>query len=158
MEVGVSRRFVNVIAGLVVATSVSLVPLFPAVANSAENAKAPLYPEQTINGVNQDPGFCFSGAAPSSQTNGFIIVHRDGNTLHVNFHLEGASPNATYQMNQSCVAGNVATLTTNPTGVGNADFSYAIPSFESNFVFDACQVPCGTPNNTYYASGLVTLP
>jgi hypothetical protein len=133
--------------------------LLPAAADSGQVRKVPLYPESVVNGVNQDPGFCADGAAPAAQSNGFIVAQRAGTTLTVNLHLKGASPNATYQVNQSCRIGNIATLATSPNGVGNVEFSYTVPADESQFVFDACLMPCGTRSNeTYYASALMMLP
>ena len=151
------RRLVAVLLGFMVIAGAGLGTL--GFASAAGNAKAILYPEQQINWVNQDEGFCQVGGAPSGQTNGFINVHRDGNTLLVNFHLRDAAPDASYQINQSCVRGDIARLTTNANGVGDVTFSEQISSGETQFVFDVCLMPCGTqPTITYYASGLVTLP
>ncbi len=153
------RRLIALVAGLTLLLTLSAGALRPASADVADSAKATVYPETVVNFHNQDPDFCFNGADPQNQTNGFINVYRDGNTLTVDFHLRGAAPNASYQINLSCQVGDIATLVTNKDGVGNVTFSRNVSPGETQFVFDACLMPCGTrANETYYASGLVTLP
>ncbi len=153
------QRLVALVAGLTLLLGVTGFGLRSASAGGAFTAKALLYPESVVSFQNQDPDFCFNGADPQDQTNGLIKAYRSGNRLTVEFHLADAVPNASYQINLSCQRGNIATLTTNDDGDGKVTFSIDIPSGETQLVFDACQVPCGTrADETYYASGLVTLP
>jgi hypothetical protein len=68
---------------------------------------------------------------------GFTNYHREGNTVSVNYHLKGALPNATYQVelwgNSCTFFGVITTLTTNENGVANGNSSLDVPAASTRF-------------------------
>jgi hypothetical protein len=84
-----------------------------------------------------------AGKADCGSTNtnfsaiGFVNYHRVGDTLSLNYHLQGALPNATYTVQMwgpPCnFLATLGTVKTNSNGVGNADFSMPIPFGRTQF-------------------------
>jgi hypothetical protein len=77
-----------------------------------------------VGGGTGGNGNCF-GAADLSQSRGFLDSHLypDGEMM-VNVHVRHALPSTTYIVFQRCI-GQIGTLTTNATGVGNATITFS---------------------------------
>jgi hypothetical protein len=83
-------------------------------------------------------GNLFCGADhPELPVIGFTNYHRTGNVVSINYHLKGAVPNATYQVQlwgDFCsMFGVVETVMTNGNGVANASGSVTVPPTSTRF-------------------------
>ena len=115
----------RVLTGVLV-TLVGVLGLF--LTASTAGADSPNNPKAPIQSGNAFCGFDF----PELPVIGFANYHRQGNTVSVNFHLKGAIPNATYQVQlwgDFCsFFGVMTTVTTNKNGVANANGSLTVPA------------------------------
>jgi len=67
---------------------------------------------------------------------GFVNYHRTGDMVTVNFHLKGATPNASYQVElwgDICSFFGVMGTVTNKNGVANFTGSLTVPSASTRF-------------------------
>jgi hypothetical protein len=100
---------------------------------STAGADSPNNPKAPIQFGNAFCGFDF----PDLPVVGFANYHRQGNTVSVNFHLKGAPPNTTYQIElwgDFCTfLGVMTTVTTNKNGVANANASLTVPAALTRF-------------------------
>jgi hypothetical protein len=113
-------------------TLVGVVGLFlalstPAATGSDNNPKADI----------QSGNFFCGADLPALPVIGFTNYHRTGNTVSINFHLKGATPNTTYQIelwgNACTFFGIITTVTTNKQGVANANGSMTVPAASTRF-------------------------
>jgi hypothetical protein len=121
---------------IVAIATMASVPVLAAAgpALAADNAQGSIYANNHSCG----------GADDTSQpVQGFMIVHQSGSSLHLNIHLQGAAPDATYYFylyqDSSCLGPLVAKIVTNHNGVGNAnvDATLSSPADTSVYVFGA---------------------
>jgi hypothetical protein len=108
--------------GLVLASSTTAAP-----SGSANNPKADIQSGNAFCGID----------FPALPVIGFTNYHREGNTVSVNYHLKGALPNATYQVElwgDFCTFfGVITTVTTNANGVANGNGSLDVPAASTRF-------------------------
>lgn len=101
----------------------------PALAATGQNATGTLYANNAYCGGAQDT---------RQPVEGFVNFHHaDPATIHLEYHLKDAQPNATYTVylyEGGCqFAGTAGTVTTNSNGVGNLNADVPVNSADTSF-------------------------
>ncbi len=113
--------------------------------DNADNAKATIWAGK---------GDCGSPVTAPFTDIGFVNFHRVGNTVSINVHLKDGTPDATYNVflfggpgpASPCgpagqIDGNLGTVTTNDSGVGNGHFTIDVPAADTLFWADPTVSP-----------------
>jgi TRAP-type mannitol/chloroaromatic compound transport system substrate-binding protein len=101
-------------------------------------------------------GLCQANPAAASPEGFFTVVPQADGTVQVNLHLRDATPNATYNVADTChyfVSG--LTFTTNKYGVGNVSFTVPAAG-QTTWVFDGYNVSGQSAPTDHFVSTPVT--
>lgn len=97
-------------------------------------------------------GLCHANPAAAAQEGFLTVVPQSDGTVQVSLHLRDATPNATYNVADTCrhyVPG--VTFTTNKLGVGNVTFSVPAAG-QKTWVFDGYNVNSQSVPTDHYVS------
>ncbi len=137
--------------------TVTALTLAAAAAMSAPAASASSDPDMGLlyTGTGS-AGLCQANPSVAAPE-GFLTVvpHRDG-TVHVSLHLRHATPNATYNVADTChyfVPG--LTFTTDKFGLGNVSFTVPAAG-QTTWVFDGYNVSSQSAPTDHYVSTPIT--